>query len=159
MPRGVKRAVDVADAAGRSALACRTSRILRSVMTISLPDWRQVHMGKSDCVRPLDASMKEATTVGIGVSIFLIAIGAIFTFALDVNVGWLDLDVVGWVLMLAGVVGLLLTLWFWQSRKRTTVVRDTRAATPQPTGPRHRQRRRRRAGSRNTTRYAATTRY
>jgi protein-S-isoprenylcysteine O-methyltransferase Ste14 len=78
--------------------------------------------------------MKEATTVGIGVGIFLIAIGAIFTFALDVNVGWLDLDVVGWVLMLAGVVGLILTLWFWQSRKRTTVVRDTRAATPQTYG-------------------------
>jgi hypothetical protein len=74
--------------------------------------------------------MKEATTVGIGASIFLIAIGAIFTFALDVNVGWLDLDVVGWVMMLAGLVGLALTLWFWQSRKRTTVVRDTRATPP-----------------------------
>ncbi|MEV4624374.1 DUF6458 family protein [Asanoa sp. NPDC049573] len=68
--------------------------------------------------------------MGIGASIFLIAIGAIFTFALDVNVGWLDLDVVGWVLMLAGVIGLVLTLWFWQSRKRTTVVRDTRATPP-----------------------------
>jgi len=72
--------------------------------------------------------------VGIGGSIFLIAVGAIFTFALDVNVGWLDLDVVGWVLMLAGVVGLVLTMWLWQSRKRTTVVRDTRAAVP-PTAP------------------------
>jgi hypothetical protein len=69
--------------------------------------------------------MKEATTVGIGGSIFLIAVGAIFTFALDANVGWLDLDVVGVVLMLAGVAGLILTLWFWQSRRRTTVVRDT----------------------------------
>jgi len=68
--------------------------------------------------------------VGIGGSIFLIAVGAIFTFALDVNVGWLDLDVVGWVLMLAGVVGLVLTMYLWQSRRRTTVVRDTRAAPP-----------------------------
>ncbi|GAA1849188.1 hypothetical protein GCM10009687_14270 [Asanoa iriomotensis] len=65
--------------------------------------------------------------MGIGGSIFLIAVGAIFAFALDVNVGWLDLDVVGWVLMLAGVVGLILTTWWWQSRRRTTVVRETRA--------------------------------
>ncbi|MDG4822283.1 DUF6458 family protein [Asanoa sp. WMMD1127] len=70
--------------------------------------------------------------MGIGGSIFLIAVGAIFTFALDVNVGWLDLDVVGVVLMLAGLVGLLLTTWFWQSRRRTTVVRDTRATPPAP---------------------------
>jgi hypothetical protein len=28
------------------------------------------------------------------------------------------------------VVGLVLTMWLWQSRKRTTVVRDTRAAPP-----------------------------
>lgn len=68
--------------------------------------------------------------MGIGGSIFLIAVGAIFTFALDVNVGWLDLDVVGWVLMLAGVVGLVLTMYLWQSRRRTTVVRDTRSAPP-----------------------------
>lgn len=61
--------------------------------------------------------------MGIGGSIFLIAVGAIFTFALDVDLGWLDLDVVGWVLMLAGVLGLVLTTWFWQSRRRTTVVR------------------------------------
>jgi len=67
--------------------------------------------------------------VGIGGSIFLIVLGAIFTFALDVSLGWLDLDVVGWVLMLAGVVGLILTTWFWQSRRRTTVVR---AAPPAP---------------------------
>ncbi|GIF75388.1 DUF6458 family protein [Asanoa siamensis] len=79
--------------------------------------------------------------MGIGGSIFLIAVGAIFTFALDVNVGWLDLDVVGWVLMLAGVAGLILTTWFWQSRRRTTVVRDTRAnpygttAPPPPAAP------------------------
>jgi uncharacterized protein DUF6458 len=59
--------------------------------------------------------------VGIGGSIFLIVVGAIFAFALDVNLGWLDLDVVGYVLMLAGVAGLILTMWFWQSRRRTVV--------------------------------------
>jgi hypothetical protein len=68
--------------------------------------------------------------VGIGGSIFLIAVGAIFTFALDVNLGWLDLDVVGWVLMLAGVVGLVLTLWVWNSRRTRTAVAPPPPGTP-----------------------------
>jgi protein-S-isoprenylcysteine O-methyltransferase Ste14 len=59
--------------------------------------------------------------VGIGGSIFLIAVGAIIAFGVNASVGWLDLSVVGWVLMLAGVAGLVLTLWFWQSRRRTIV--------------------------------------
>ena len=42
--------------------------------------------------------------MGIGASIFLIALGAIFAFAVDANLGWLNLNVVGWVLMLAGVL-------------------------------------------------------
>jgi hypothetical protein len=72
--------------------------------------------------------------VGIGGSIFLIVLGAIFAFALDVNVGWLNLNVVGWILMLAGVIGLILTMWFWQNRRRrvvtTTPVTTTRVAPP-----------------------------
>jgi hypothetical protein len=59
--------------------------------------------------------------VGIGGSIFLIVLGAIFAFAVNVELGWLDLSVVGWVLMLAGLVGLIMTTWFWQSRRRTVV--------------------------------------
>jgi hypothetical protein len=76
--------------------------------------------------------------MGIGGSIFLLVVGAIFAFALDVNLGWLDLDVVGYVLMLAGVAGLVLTMWFWQSRRRT-VVRPAppayRPSAPPPTVP------------------------
>jgi membrane protein implicated in regulation of membrane protease activity len=56
--------------------------------------------------------------VGIGGSIFLIALGAILAFAVNASLGFLDLNVVGWVLMLAGLVGLILTMWFWQSRRR-----------------------------------------
>ena len=59
--------------------------------------------------------------MGIGGSIFLIAVGAILTFAVNASVGFLDLDAVGWVLMIAGVVGLILTMWFWQNRRRTVV--------------------------------------
>ncbi|MFV2102558.1 DUF6458 family protein [Micromonospora sp. LOL_024] len=56
--------------------------------------------------------------MGIGGSIFLIALGAIFAFAVEAEVGWLDLSIVGWVLMLAGVAGLVTTLFFWNSRRR-----------------------------------------
>ena len=59
--------------------------------------------------------------MGIGGSIFLIALGAIFAFAIDANLGWLDLNVVGWVLMLVGLVGLAMTLYFWNTRRRTVV--------------------------------------
>lgn len=64
--------------------------------------------------------------MGIGGSIFLIALGAIFAFAVQADLGWLDLSVVGWVLMLAGVAGLLVTLYFWNSRRRTVVAAPAR---------------------------------
>lgn len=59
--------------------------------------------------------------MGIGGSIFLIVVGAILAFAVNVSLGWLDLNVVGWVMMLAGAFGLILTLWFWQGRRRAVV--------------------------------------
>ena len=59
--------------------------------------------------------------MGIGGSIFMLAIGAIITFAFNIRVGWLDLDVVGWVLMAAGAIGLLVTLTIFNSRRRTVV--------------------------------------
>ncbi|RKN46431.1 DUF6458 family protein [Micromonospora endolithica] len=65
--------------------------------------------------------------MGIGASIFLIALGAIFAFAVEADLGWLNLAVVGWVLMLAGVAGLLTTLYFWNSRRRPgATVREER---------------------------------
>lgn len=81
--------------------------------------------------------------MGIGGSISLIVVGAILAFAVNVSLGWLDLNVVGWVMMLAGAVGLVLTLWFWQSRRRTVVapvddrriVRESRTEV-RPTGVR-----------------------
>jgi hypothetical protein len=51
--------------------------------------------------------------VGIAVSLILIAFGAILTWAVESEPSGLDLDVVGVVLMIVGLVGLLLTLLFW----------------------------------------------
>jgi Domain of unknown function (DUF6458) len=60
--------------------------------------------------------------MGIGGSIFLIALGAIVAFGVrDQNLGPLDLNVIGWVLMLAGLAGLVITLWVWSSRRRRYV--------------------------------------
>jgi uncharacterized membrane protein YbhN (UPF0104 family) len=56
--------------------------------------------------------------MGIGGGIFLIALGAIVTFAIHVDVGWIDLQVVGWVIMMAGATILAFTIWFWQDRRR-----------------------------------------
>ncbi|MET7393152.1 DUF6458 family protein [Dactylosporangium sp. NPDC005572] len=60
--------------------------------------------------------------MGIGGSILLIVVGAILTFALDdTNLGPFNLDTIGWILQIAGVVALLLTLYFWNTRRRTVV--------------------------------------
>ena len=53
---------------------------------------------------------KGTDIMGIGVSIFLLAIGAILTFALDVTAGGVNLDMVGWILMAVGAIGLLWAL-------------------------------------------------
>lgn len=56
--------------------------------------------------------------MGIGGSIFLIAIGAILTFATNMRVSGLNLDVVGIILMIAGALGLLFTTLIWGPRRR-----------------------------------------
>jgi hypothetical protein len=54
-------------------------------------------------------------TVGIGFSIFLFVVGAILTFAVDVTTEGFNINTVGIILMVAGVIGLLLSLLFWSS--------------------------------------------
>ena len=68
--------------------------------------------------------------MGIGASVFLIAVGAVLTFAVrDTTLGgWLDINVVGWILMVAGAIGLIVTMVVWGGRRRTTVV-DTPTTT------------------------------
>lgn len=47
--------------------------------------------------------------MGIGASVFLLAIGAILAFAVDYSVNGVDINVVGFILMVAGAIGLLMT--------------------------------------------------
>jgi len=53
--------------------------------------------------------------MGIGVSLILIAAGAILTWAVNATVSGLDINVVGVILMVVGIVGLILSLVFWSS--------------------------------------------
>ena len=48
--------------------------------------------------------------MGIGASVFLLAIGAILAFAVDYTASGIDIHVVGFILMVSGAIGLLLTM-------------------------------------------------
>ena len=66
--------------------------------------------------------------MGIGASVFLIAIGAILAFAVDLTVSGLDLSTIGVILMIAGAIGLVVTMLVFGGGggggRRTTVVED-----------------------------------
>jgi len=53
--------------------------------------------------------------MGVGTSIFLIAVGAILKFAVNWQWNEVDLQAVGVILMVVGAIGLVLSLIFWNS--------------------------------------------
>ena len=53
--------------------------------------------------------------MGIAVSLLLIALGAILTWAVNKEQSGLDLDAVGIILIVVGLVGLVLSMIWWQS--------------------------------------------
>ena len=67
--------------------------------------------------------------MGIGTSIFLIALGAILYFAVNADISGLEISTVGLILMIVGALGLVISLFFLGSHRRgptteRTVVRD-----------------------------------
>jgi hypothetical protein len=71
--------------------------------------------------------------MGIGVSLILIAVGAVLAFAVNATVSGLEVTTIGWILMVVGIAGLILSLMFWSTwggfggagaRRRTTYVDD-----------------------------------
>ena len=76
------------------------------------------------------------TRMGIGGSILLIVVGAILAFGLDNhNLGPFNLDTIGWILMIAGLFGLVLTLWVWNSRRTRVVQAPPPPPPPYPVDP------------------------
>ena len=64
----------------------------------------------------------------VGTSLFLIALGAILRFAVSVSTKGFNIHTIGVILMVVGVIGLILSL-FWMttwSRRRERVVTDDR---------------------------------
>jgi Domain of unknown function (DUF6458) len=66
--------------------------------------------------------------MGIGVSLILIAIGAVLAFAVHASSSAFNLHTIGYILIAVGAVGILLSLMFWSSwggfGGRRTVVED-----------------------------------
>ena len=53
--------------------------------------------------------------MGISLSILMVAVGAVLTWAVSAEVSGVDLTAVGVILMIVGAIGLLLSLVFWSS--------------------------------------------
>ena len=69
--------------------------------------------------------------MGISVSLILIAVGAILTWAVTTEVSGLDINTVGVILMVVGLAGAVISFVFWSSwggfgayGRDTTVIRD-----------------------------------
>jgi hypothetical protein len=67
--------------------------------------------------------------MGLGASIVLVAIGAILVWGVTTDAEGINVDAVGWILMIVGLVGFLISLFFWSSwggpgafRRRATYV-------------------------------------
>ncbi|WP_348789070.1 DUF6458 family protein [Leifsonia sp. NPDC080035] len=63
--------------------------------------------------------------MSLGAGIFLFVIGAILAFALNVQVTWIDLHLVGYILMVAGVVGIILGIILLTRRRRSVATTHT----------------------------------
>ena len=82
--------------------------------------------------------------MGLGTSIFLIALGAILRFAVSVSTHGFNLHTVGVILMIVGIAGLVVSLFWvlaWSDRdrrrggavyRRDAYVRDPRDVDPLP---------------------------
>ncbi len=69
--------------------------------------------------------------MGLGVSLILVAVGAILTWAVNAEVSGLDIQVIGVILMVVGIAGFLLSMVLWSSwgpgaftRRRETYVHE-----------------------------------
>jgi membrane protein implicated in regulation of membrane protease activity len=62
--------------------------------------------------------------MGIGIGIFLLAVGAVLAFAVHVTVAGLSLVTIGWILMVVGVIGLVLDVALLAPRRRRVVTRS-----------------------------------
>ncbi len=60
----------------------------------------------------------------IGGGVFLVAVGAILAFAVNFQLAGIDIHIVGWILMVAGVFGIITGLYLMNRRRRTDLVEE-----------------------------------
>ena len=63
--------------------------------------------------------------MGIGSGIFFIVVGAILAFALNVQLSWVDLQLVGYLLMAAGAVITIISLVLVARKRQSTSITST----------------------------------
>ena len=73
--------------------------------------------------------------MGLGVSLILIAVGAIMAWAVHVTTTGFNVNTIGYILLVVGIIGALLSMVFWSSwagpgyftdggRRRRTVIEE-----------------------------------
>jgi hypothetical protein len=80
----------------------------------------------------LAESRRMDNTMSIGAGIFLLVVGAILAFAVDLQVAGVDLKTIGYILMLAGLVGVILGIVLITRRRQS--VSTTRSAVDPASG-------------------------
>lgn len=73
-------------------------------------------------------------------AILLIVAGAILTFAVNADVQGVSLNIVGWILMIAGAAGLILSFFqeaIWTERGRRREAADEQREPPREAPPRY----------------------
>jgi beta-lactamase regulating signal transducer with metallopeptidase domain len=53
--------------------------------------------------------------MGIGVSLILIAVGAVLAFAVHVSTSGFNVNTIGYILLVVGIIGIILSMVFWSS--------------------------------------------
>jgi hypothetical protein len=70
--------------------------------------------------------------MGLGVSLLLIAVGAILTWGVTATASGLDVNAIGVILMVVGFLGLVLSMIFWSTWWGPSYFRRYAAAGPAP---------------------------
>ena len=63
--------------------------------------------------------------MSLGTGIVLFVIGAILAFALNVQLSWVDLHLVGYILMIAGAVGIIIGIILLTRRRQSVATSRT----------------------------------
>src|SRR3954465_3237301 len=70
--------------------------------------------------------------MGIGTALAFIALGALLAFATHFHVSGIDIQMIGWILIIVGIAMLIITLAYTRPRRRRQVVEDGDIGGGQP---------------------------